>query len=62
MDAEEVKAEALKRLKREQEGEGAPVKKKAVVCIRPCLAHMHTWRMQRMFVTNCWSVANFCTA
>ena len=31
MDAEAVKAEAIKRLKREQEGEGAPIRRKEVV-------------------------------
>lgn len=31
VDANAVKSEALKRLKREQEGEGTPIKKKAVV-------------------------------
>lgn len=31
VDANAIKSEALKRLKREQEGEGTPVKKKAVV-------------------------------
>lgn len=31
VDAEAVKSEALRRLKREQEGEGAPIKKKTVV-------------------------------
>ena len=33
MDAEAVKAEAIKRLKRDQEGEGAPIRKKEVVSL-----------------------------
>ena len=38
MDAEAVKAEAIKRLKREQEGEGAPIRRKEVVRFPLCFA------------------------
>jgi len=44
VDEEAVKTEALRRLKREQEGEGAPIKKKTVV--RPLSLRIHSSILQ----------------